>query len=77
MSEWTYDPDIDDIEPDEDDVDELYLIGATEFFDDYDEPPKIVGEYSRPATRKPFRLDRRRDLDELPPLDSYQPTARG
>lgn len=71
MSDWTYDPDLDDVEPDEDDYELLLDIGAAEFYDEA--PPKISGEYGRPANRRPVRLDRHRDLVDLPDLDTYQP----
>lgn len=68
FGEFTWDPDADS---DEDDIEVLVELGAAQFYDD--EPIKILGEYNRPATRKPVRLNRRRTVVDLPPLDNYQP----
>lgn len=72
--EFTWDP---DAESDEDDIEALIELGAAELYDD--EPLKIIGEYARPATRKPVRLNRRADVVDipLPPLDDPAPPRCG
>ncbi|MFJ7067521.1 hypothetical protein [Streptomyces sp. NPDC101115] len=60
------DDDLDDPPLEGDDVDDLIDLGAAEYFDD--EPEKICGEYFRPATRRPVRLNRRRSIVDLPGL---------